>query len=129
MRKWGCGLILRNSRWLDECKWIFGLIIIILIGSGVSIVLLFGNIPPCDDPHTLQKLRGEFDHTLYATTLKLISESVMPYGPPQGIRLFQNRKCKALVETQEKSEVHLEYLLIHHYFQEPEMTIQIIAEP
>ena len=103
--------------------------IIILIGSGGSMVLFFGNIPPCDDSYTIQKLRGEFDHTLYATTLKLVSESVMPYSPPQGMLLFQNRKCKALVETQEKSEVHVEYLLVHHYFQEPEITIKIIAEP
>ena len=124
-----CGHILRHSLWKDAWKWTLGLMIIILTGSGASMVLFFGNIPPCDDPYILQKLRGEFDHTLYATTMKLVSESVMPYSPPQGMLLFQNRKCKALVETDEKSEVHVEYLLVHHFFKEPGMTIQIIAEP
>ena len=124
-----CGHILRNSRWKDAWKWILGSVILLFIGTGGFMILFFGNIPTCDDPHTLQRLRGEFDHTLYATTLKLVSESVMSYGPQEGILLFQNRNCRALINIQEGSEVHVEYLLEHHFFQEPGMTVQILAEP
>ena len=89
-----CGHILRNSRWKDAWKWILGSVILFFIGTGGFMILFFGNIPTCDDPHTLQRLRGEFDHTLYATTLKLVSESVMSYGPREGMLLFQNRNCR-----------------------------------
>ena len=123
-----CGHILRTSRWKDAWKWILGATLLLLLGSGGFMILFFGNIPACDDPEVYQRLRGEFDHSLYATTLKLVSDSVMYYGPTQGMRLFQDRNCRALIETSEGAGVHVEYFLEHRLFQHHGMTMQIIPE-
>ena len=45
-----CGHILRTSRWKDAWKWILGATLLLLLGSGGSMILFFGNIPACDDP-------------------------------------------------------------------------------
>ena len=118
-----CGHILRSSRWKDTWKWILGGTLLLMLGSGGSMILFFGNIPACDDPEVYQRLRGEFDHSLYATTLKLVSDSAMYYGPTQGMRLFQDRNCRALIETSEGAGVHVEYLLEHRFFRHHGMTM------
>ena len=45
-----CRHILRTSRWKDAWKWILGGTLLLMLGSGGSMILFFGNIPACDDP-------------------------------------------------------------------------------